>query len=80
MSRQLMFSISQNYLFLQEQNCANITFENIIHFVSFIINLLEFVVINYNSHSLTVSDHILITLDEKKYLIEKNNTCLENER
>ncbi len=47
-------------------------FRNIINLVSFMINLLECLVIN--SFSLPVLDHILIIL-EKKHLTEQNSMC-----
>ncbi len=51
-------------------------FQNIINLVSFMINLIECLVIN--SCSVTVLDHILIIL-EKKHLTEQNSICfIEN--
>ncbi len=47
-------------------------FQNIIHLVSVMINLIEWLVIY--SYSVTVLDHILIILD-KKHLAEQNGIC-----
>ncbi len=53
-------------------NCWNIMFWNIVNLVSFIINLLECLVIY--SCSVTVLDNIVISL-EKKHMTEQNNIC-----